>query len=352
MRADRKQIKFQILSSANILFEKLKAVDIKSLNISDYTKSYLQKYIEDYNFYAFLYCQLFLKILDKNNKPSSDSVFVDYGGGCGILSYLAKEIGFYKIIYSDIFLQSVEDSKIIAEKLGIKIDFFIHGDIELFVETINNYNIKPDVICSFDVLEHIYNPLLWFEKIKEVDANFLLFSMTSANGKNPFINYKFKKIHKSAENQNQIITSGWKKHSTNLSFLSERKKIILQNFADLSESTVNDLAIKTRGLKIEDIKKVVEIYITTKNLIYTPSHPTNTCDPYTGNRTENIIDTNNLQKYLLKLGYQAEITNSYWSFSNKKIFNLFKFFLNILIFITGKYCLFFSPSYTVELIKE
>jgi hypothetical protein len=43
------------------------------------------------------------------------------------------------------------------------------------------------------------------------------------------------------------------------------------------------LAKKTRGLMKDDIEKLVEEYIASGKITYQPDHPTNTCDPYTGN---------------------------------------------------------------------
>src|SRR5690554_6407934 len=94
------------------LFSKMQSVTIQDLNISEYNKNYLKKYKDNYSFYMSLYSQLLLKTLGKLTKPISESTFVDYGGGCGMLSYLAKELGFKTVVYNDLFETSVKDVQI------------------------------------------------------------------------------------------------------------------------------------------------------------------------------------------------------------------------------------------------
>src|SRR5205809_3436273 len=107
------------------LFLKLKKLDPLPNDVSEYNKKYLLRYIDNYTFYMGLYRQLFKKAIAKLTKPIADSVFVDYGGGCGMLSYLAKEIGFRTVVYNDIYPVSVSDVRILAKNLNIGIDHYI-----------------------------------------------------------------------------------------------------------------------------------------------------------------------------------------------------------------------------------
>jgi 2-polyprenyl-3-methyl-5-hydroxy-6-metoxy-1,4-benzoquinol methylase len=334
------------------LFSKLEKLNPLPDEVSEYNKNYLMRYIDNYTFYMGLYRQLFKKAIDKLTKPVADSVFVDYGGGCGMLSYLAKEIGFKTVVYNDIYPVSVSDACIIAKSLNIHIDHYIAGDIKTFVSEINSLNIKPDLVCSFDVLEHIYDWRSWIKEITNINSFFSLLFMTSANARNPFINQRLKKIQLQAEHKGFEKDAGWKESDLNTSFLEERKKIIAAKFSDLKQEEINMLAKKTRGLIKEDIEKLVEAYIASGKITYQPEHPTNTCDPYTGNWAEHLINTDDLKSFSAANNFFVEITNTVYGYSKNKLLNIPKRIMNAVIKLTGKNNLFFSPMYVLEMSKR
>ena len=342
----------QVSDAIDRLSSKLIKLNLDALQITEYNRQYLKKYLDNYSFYMSLYSQLLFKALNKLKKPISESTFVDYGGGCGILSYLAKEIGFGYVVYNDIYKRSVDDTIIISKELDMNIDLFIHGDVDVFVSQINNNDIKPDLICSFDVLEHIYSLEKWFRKITKINSNFSLFFMTSANSKNPFISKRLKKLQIKAEYQGFIETVGWKGTDLKTSFLESRKTIIKETDPKLNNSEIELLSKNTRGLRKDDIENVVVNFIKTGKINYQMKHPTNTCDPFTGNWTEHLIDLTHLKNLINDCNLSVEITNSYYAYSNNQIFNIPKFVLNILIKILGRKNLIFSPTYTLEVMKE
>jgi 2-polyprenyl-3-methyl-5-hydroxy-6-metoxy-1,4-benzoquinol methylase len=334
------------------LSEKLKELNPQLLNISEYNKKYLLRYINNYNFYMSLYKQLLIKAVSKLPRPVSESIFIDYGGGCGILSFLAKEAGFKTVVYNDIYSVSATDAQAIASQLNVHIDNYITGDIETFVNEINRLNIKPDLICSFDVLEHIYNWRSWIKIITKINNPFSLLFMTSANSKNPFINYRLKKIQRTAEYKGFPEKEGWKESDLSTSFLEERKKIIATKFSHLTIEEVNRLAKISRGLIKEDIENLVNDFLLTGKITYQPTHPTNTCDPYTGNWAENLINTNELKDAASDNNLTIEITNSYYGYSNNNFLDFPKYLMNLMIKLTGKNNLFFSPMYVLEITKN
>ena len=340
-----------INDAINSLGAKLKNLDVSLVDISAYNKKYLLRYINNYEFYMSLYRQLLSKAINKLSKPITDSVFVDYGGGCGILSFLAKELGFKNVVYNDIYDVSINDATTIAKHLNITIDNYITGDVEKFVYEINKLNIKPDLICSFDVLEHIYNLTSWFKAISEINNSFDLLFITSANSKNPFIKQRLKKIHQQAEYKGFAQETGWKQSDISASYLEERKKIIRRKFPQLSFEEINMLATKSRGLIKEEIEELVETFLQTGKINYVP-HPTNTCDPYTGNWAENLIDINDLKNIAHQNNFCIQITNTYYGYSQHKLLNLSKSLLNALIKITGKHNLFFSPMFVLDISKR
>lgn len=341
----------ELLKKASDTLElKINSLELNKINISDYNKNYLSKYINNYSFYIPIYSQLLKKAIIALQKPIQETTFIDYGGGCGILSFLAKEIGFKNVIYSDIYDVSVSDSKEIAAQINIKIDTYICGDIDEFVHYIKKNKITPDLICSIDVLEHIYNLNNWFKKLAELN-NFQLFFMTSANSKNPFIQNRLKKIQIKAEFQGFSETYGWKKSDIIRPYMVVRKEFITAEFSNLISSEIELLTKKTRGLRKDDIKIAVEEYINTGIFNYNIDHPTNTCDPCNGNWTEHLIDLNHLKFILSEKNYTTKFTNSYYAYSKKKSLNIPKFLLNYLIKFLGSENLLFSPTYTLEVKK-
>ncbi|MEP6467052.1 MAG: methyltransferase domain-containing protein [Parafilimonas sp.] len=331
---------------------KLKQLDVDSIDISAYNKNYLLRYINNYSFYMNLYKQLLLKAISKLSQPVANVVFVDYGGGCGILSFLAKEIGFKKVVYNDLYITSVNDVKIIAQKINIYIDDYIAGDVEKLVTEINTKNIRPDLICSFDVLEHIYNLHAWMKTIAAINNPFNLLFITSANSKNPFIKHRLKKIHLQAEYKGFETKPGWKTSDTGNSFLEERKKIIKAKYTDISDEEINNLAAKSRGLIKDEIYLLVEAYLHTGVVTYAPHHPTNTCDPHTGNWAENLIDLTELKNIAGTNNFSVNITNTYYGYSKNKLLNIPKQLINTVIKFAGKKNLFFSPMYVLEISKK
>ncbi|NMA49966.1 MAG: hypothetical protein GX947_09445 [Tissierellia bacterium] len=67
----------------------------------------------------------------------------------------------------------------------------------------------------------------------------------------------------------------------------------------LAEEQIQILADKTIGLIEQDIKKSIDIYIQDGKLPKVDQkYPSNTCDPYTGNWAEHLLDFEQLLKIL------------------------------------------------------
>jgi len=328
---------------------KLKKLDVSHLNISDYNKRYLKDYIDNYFFFMPLYEQLLQKVIYKLNKTVQESSFIDYGGGCGILSFLAVEMGFKTVIYNDIYEVSTNDVKVISKIINSSIDHFISGDIHELTSYINENNIDIDIISSFDVLEHIYDLDDWFLGVRKISKSFSLCFMTSANAQNPYINRRLKKINIKAEYIGSKIENGWKERDANKPFLEIRKEIIAQNFKNLTEEKILILAKNTRGLFGEDILNFCKKQLNFDQVKPAIKHPTNTCDPSTGNWAEHIIDLKELRKLIENENTFVKFSNSFYSYSNNKIVNIPKYLFNFLMRLFGSQSLFLSASYTLEI---
>ncbi|MCB0475078.1 MAG: hypothetical protein KDC69_05345 [Flavobacteriaceae bacterium] len=342
-------IKTSVKATINELSLKMDALHIGSIAISEYNKVYLGKYKHDFDFFMSMYRQLLYKAIKKLNRPVSESTFIDYGGGCGILSFLAKEIGFKKVIYNDSYAVSVHDVKEISKALNIVIDAYVHGDIQELVNYINKENVRVDLICSFDVLEHIYDLDHWISSLIAIDSNFSLVFMTGANPRNPLIARRLRKLQVKAELYGQKKERGWKEIDLNTPYINAREEIIRTIFPALAEEELVDLAKRTRGLKKEDIIQEVARYLKHGVMKYAMVHETNTCDPYTGNRVENLIDLEALKRMIVSKQLKVDITNTEYGYSKNKLLNMPKFMLNLIIRISGPHSLFLAPAYTLEI---
>ncbi len=338
-------------TSLERVFSELERIDIQNLDISSHTKDYLSNYIDNQLFYKSAYSQLLSKALKKLSKPVSESTFVDYGGGCGMLSYLAKDLGFKDVMYNDIYYTSVADVKTISSGIKIKPDLYCCGDIDELIREINLNDFAPDLICSFDVLEHIYDLDMWMKSISGLSRFSLLF-MTGSNPRNPYILKRLKRIHKISEYKGceKNIRKGDVFLDT--SMLKQREMIIEESFPCLTKDVIGFLAAKTRGLRIDGIEKVVSDYINTGAVKYQANHSTNTCDPYTGCWSEQIIDLKHLLAVIKDLNMSGRITNSYYNYSENSVFNVIKCVLNKLIWLSGSESLLLSPALILEVEKQ
>lgn len=342
----------QIDIAKNQLLKYVNNIDIDKLLISSYSKKYLLNY--QLNSYYFInhYSQVFKKAISKINKPINDISILDYGGGCGLMSILASLSGVKLIIYNDIFETSCHDAQIISKHLNQNIDYFVSGDVKEMVDFLKEKSLKVDLIISIDVLEHIYNLDQWFYELYKIDTPFTLYFNTGANPKNPFIKKKLIKYQQIAELVGKEESWGWKERDTNKPFIEARKEIILKYHQNLSKTDLELLAQKTRGLNKIDIENVTDVFVKTGTIAYKISHPTNTCDPYTGNWTENLINLEKLLEMLNKLGFKATIENNNYILSNSRLKNLLKLIANTLIFFVKKENLLFSPTYSLMVKKD
>lgn len=299
-----------------------------------------------------MYCQLMDKALKKLKKPIPESTFIDYGGGSGLLSFLAKEIGFGTVVYNDLNMTRVYEAEIISKKINCRIDHYVHGDIEDLINYLNQNEIKPDLICSFDVLEHIFDIESWIASLSKINYDFVLVFMTSANSRNPIIANRLRKLQIRSEYYGG--TNNIRKDDTffDNSIFEERRNIIRNRYPGLGSNDLDHLTLKSRGLKVKGIEKMVEDFIETGVVNYELTHPTNTCDPYTGSWVERLIDLKQLEGIINKQNLRVEFHNSSFAYSKNKILNIAKYILNQFIKFSGPNSLLLSPAFTMEIEKK
>lgn len=334
----------RIHKAALDLEQELTLLNIDNLNISDYSKRYFKDYLRKLN-YSLKACSFIIfKSLNIAGTKPEDTVFVDYGGGVGILSLLAKKAGIETVIYNDIYDIACEDAAVISKALGIQVDHFVTGDVRDLKDYTEKENLSIDIIASRNVIEHIYDLEEYFNILSSFKSPSLtLFFATTANEKNILVDLYTKNIQKKIEHQG--LKGKWEKERDNIKpYRLLREEIIKKNFPYLSEEEIKTLTTRTRGLNESVIRKVLQKYIETKELPSYPSHPTNTCDPYTGNWAEHLVSLKDYERLFVQNGFTFDFENGFYNTNYEiKALNLITPLINRVIKLVGKKGIYLAP---------
>lgn len=348
-----------ISNASRLLEEMLSNFNLDSIEISDYNKRYFGSLIKNkqsLNLNIDKYSYLLNLALSKfNYDVNCKPIFLDYGAGHGMMTLLAKQSGlFSKVVYSDIFEQSAIDANNIASKLNLKSDYYIVGDIHKIFEFSKENSIKFNIMTSYDVLEHIYDIDDFIVNLKFIfDSKFSFVMGSGANPLNPFISRRLRNLHLYFENYDREEVFGRKSTDTILSLRKQRELIIkdfyLKRGVSFNGNDLEYLIHNTRGLVVKDIEKYLSEYILLGVFNYSPDDPTNTCDAFTGNWFERLMNP-----YGLKSKFKTKFENIfvdigfYYSIFSNKYF-VPKFIINsIMRFLPKKIAIRFSPFYIIH----
>ncbi len=331
------QLPVRLNEAAVRLSGKLNRVNPAELAVSDYNKKYLAKYIRKMRQTLQKYVYLLMTALDGTGKRAEDTVLIDYGGGSGLISLLAKEAGVGRVIYNDIFETSITDVKELARVFEIDLDDYICGDIQGVLEYTRRLNLKPDALVSSDVLEHIYDLDMFFGALVHHMPDGFSFAMTThANPGNPVINYLLKKKQRALELTDRPPEWGHKASDSLRSYRRLRMDIIREGYPSLNETEINMLALRTRGRHRGDIMKCAEEYVRARIMPPMPDHPTNTCDPLTGNRADRLMKPKVYLQILSQAGFQARLLNGYYGHPRPLVRRIIARLLDLGIYLTGR----------------
>lgn len=342
-----------INSAADRLLSKLENLDIDSLDISGYNRRYFGSKLANLDKHLKLCLYILLLSLSNSDIQISRFVFLDYGGGSGILCLLAKELGVGTVIYSDIYDISCNDARNIAKSIGNEADYYINGDIDDVIDFLRKNEINCNVIASYDVIEHIYDIGSFFNKIPILSNGPLTVVVSSgANTFNLLIKKKLMKKQLEVEYKDREDKFNHKDRDCLKSYYKARTEIIYEYLKkldkEITDKEITQLTQNTRGMVKTDIQRCVYEYLRIGKFPPKPSHPTNTCDPYTGNWTEHLMNPYGLGKILVKKGFKVEILSGYYGMTSKSVIKRFLFyFLNLGIYILKKKSIRLAPFYTI-----
>ena len=303
---------------SKILLGKLQKVNPDTLILSDYYRYYVKRVswlsfeIQKYSYI------LWLALRDIDDYRNI--VLVDYGGGAGLLSLLAKEIGIKTVVYDDIDNNTCRDAQVIGKGVGIPADYYNCGDIDDLIDFLSANNLDCDVLVSYDVLEHIYDIESYLRKLKFLSKRSLRLVMCSgANQYNPYIKHSIVKLQNKLEYHGRIGEIVTRENDCRKSFYESRIDIIRNNSPQLDNKTLALLAQRTRGMRVDDILNVISNHKTYNAIPVGIEHQSNTCDPYSGNWEEHLMDPYNLKSILKAEGFQVKLLSGLW-FSGNKIY--------------------------------
>ena len=89
---------------------------------------------------------------------------------------------------------------------------------------------------------------------------------------------------------------------------------------------------------IDDIQAAVDKYRESGVIVEAITHPTNTCDPYTGNWCEHLMDPFELSEVMEESGFRSSILPGYYYVDNDQgvIERVARTVMNLVIRVSGR----------------
>ncbi|MDD4516522.1 class I SAM-dependent methyltransferase [Massilibacteroides sp.] len=311
------------------LYKKISAVNFEALPISNYNKNYIRKLTPSLFYFLDIYTACFKNGLRNCNKGINELILVDFGGGSGFLSMLAKEIGIGKVIYIDINEKSVETIKLLKTEIGIGPDIILHGDSKKLSAWCTEQNIQPDLLIATDVIEHIYDLFVFFHDLIEINDQIKMVFTTASTPYNPLITRRLHRYMRGCE------TGRLEKPN----YYTKRVNFIKKEFPNLGRINTKKWATRTRGLMYEDIHKAIS-----KNERPLLVDAYNTCDPETGNWAERILPIRDYKELAKRYGYEVETEKGFYNIIRPKQWkSSISILVNQLIKYSGKAGFLLAP---------
>ena len=327
------------------LRQKLADVDVAGASISDYSARYLGESLAP-GAATLQICGRILSIALRDEAASLETAAViDYGGGNGLLSLLAREIGVGTVIYNDIYDVSCVDAERLGSALGLEAELYIHGDLGDLIAQMRQMATPRLRVCSYDVIEHVYDIEAFLIALPHLSDGPLRVVMGSAaNSLNPLRNLKLMRFQREVEKLDRVEVWGHNQRDTIRAYLAVRSAIIREYSPSLQSEQVRQLALATRGRARSDIEADVDAYLATGVLPRALDHPTNTCDPNTGNWAEHLMDPWELARILSGAGLRSSVAAGlYGSHHGSK--GVAARMVNFAILLGGRHGLRLAPYY-------
>jgi hypothetical protein len=300
------------------LFSLLCGLDIGPLPVSEYNKRYLSGYVRKlpYSLQKEAYV-LALAVAASGTEPE-DTVLVDYGGGSGTMSMLARVAGVRTVVYTDVYDVSCDDASVIASNLGLRADHYVPGDIDDVGVFLRSEGLDCNTLVSMNVIEHIHDIDHFLGAVPCLGSGRMGAALyTSANGANPARKIQLIREQLIAERRGKKKEWGHKERDCLEPFLDVRRAMVEKRLSEQGASAgpdaIDAIGSNTRGMKADGVSASVDAFLSTGTVPPGPRHATNTCDPHTGNWSEHMMDPWALAARLREGGLQAEVLPGYYA---------------------------------------
>ena len=283
---------------AHTLTTLLRSIDYQKLPISDYNKRYIARMMPALDYYMDIYLRGLRTMLSHTDKALGEVTLVDYGGGHGFLSLLAKEQGIGRVVYVDFNPDSVATVKAVGDSLAamghgrLAPDDIVTGDAHVLRAWCEAEGVVPDIVMGMDVIEHIYCLDDFFADLLAVAPHVNMLFTTAST---PYNRRVVRRLHAVMMRDEEV-------------FRGRRRSFIQKHYPNFAEDKLDYWAIHTRGLNYDDILRAVDSE--TPNLL---CDPYNTCDPDTGSWTERILPIGDYRTMLQSYGYGLQEENGFYN---------------------------------------
>lgn len=320
------------------LTERLKAIDYNKLPISDYNKRYIGNLKPALSYFMHIYADCLQRGLQAIQTPISDVTLIDYGGGTGFLSILAKSIGIGQVIYIDLNPSSVETIQLLKQIIGIGPDIILHGDSDVLADWCARNKVCPPLLIATDLIEHVYDLSLFFKDLIHINDSMYLLFTTASTPFNPYVQQRLHKMMVGCENGSL--------ESPN--YYTLREQFITKLCPAFSPKEVETWARQTRGLTYPDIQKAIE-----KKSLPSPEDPYNTCDPATGNWAERILPIQTYEDLLAPYQFKLKVEKGFYNADRSNpVLSLICKGINALIRNSGSFGFLLAPFIILSCGKE
>ena len=267
-------------------------VNVGELQVSEYSRNALKRVLDAAEYYLEIYRNCLEKVLEMCGLSPEEIIIVDYGGGHGLLSILAKKLGFNKVIYIDYNADALHTVQVLSDILGVAPDVMLQGDVTVLREWCNDNKVKPNALLAMDVIEHIYVLDEFFSELHSISDKMKMVFTTAST---PFNKRVVRRLRRAMQ-EDELGTT------TRKGFWQKRRDYLQELHPDMSERELDYWADNTRGLIYEDVERAVESQ--SPNLLLDPD---NTCDPANGSWTERILPIDDYRQLLLPYGFTLSV---------------------------------------------
>lgn len=303
--------------------------DANVVSCCHYHRQYFLRLQQAPKYYMAMYEKL-LALAARSVAPKSieNANLLDFGCGLGLLGITAAKQGWGHVCFVDRGAHEMESAKKLSQKAGATQTQFSLGD-ENILATLQP---KPDVLIAMDVIEHIYDLAAFLQITRKAMPNAVLLFTTGVVEGNLIKAPAIKKIQKQDE---EVATT--EHELKGKSFKEIRKEMIKQHSSNLSAENIEMLASLTRGKRKEDIERAVQNFEQTGGLPKPPEHATNTCNPYNGSWTEQLLTLKQWKNIFANAGYLLKVhTGSYNDADKGFAKNLAAKTINAIVHFTGR----------------